>query len=1402
MRGPITTTLHSLVDTAALTRVANSAAAAQPGKYPGRTVGGEIATLLAKAIRERENGETGRIEAPYRHSRRGARIVAAGFVRHSREFVDGPDPFQCARLVRTAAWEDISYEGDDQACYQTAQLALFGQAGAQMTTFVTHPKVVRRAVGDHLIRHDKMDPEERLSQAKTLLNALDNGGSVATWAVKLGDAYRAEAATDTNLQLDLPDLRTFNVARFAAEAEAGAAWLERRQPALVEFVTNTNRHMGDGARRHVLTAKSFVLQDYEGASRAAKAEWARVTGGEVISFQHDGVRIRLGARWRAENAARALTEACSAALGYTQTVAVKTLVTGEDNGKRRTKPQRTPAPVAQVEQPLLTRGTSPRDVDSRAALELAVAAMAGLSTPAACVDQHIAGADQLDLDGRRRRTVYSYDARPEPDQRVWRERVQGGHHVEWRGRGQEWLEKVTKEYTIAADGSVKGNPLAPHVPLAARFWRECQKLCKGATANAKECGFIFDKLLRIEAEYPVTHFVASDGSKGRTGPDEQMRIGRACVVLDRLNAKATELGGELDIQHDGFERHSYEAELAAFHDHLASTADTVTVFITDCLSGAQAGQAYEARTDAAMRACYRNKELDNLDRLEQRHRAVIYVHVRSHKGIIPNEAADVIADKMREGGAKGYLHLDIMPSRHALCTFKGVKRSIGRAGLDWCNAEVVNHLMGAVVYTLLPNKFTWEPFRNSPVKGRVMTEATYDALADCRANRAGLNGDRREDDPDKPPPPVDKDQAWARMERRSRRGSFDRWAQHHAPCPGCSGFACGECTVEGLWNGNGPAQTRWHVLTECADVRLTELRRKAAEWLSSKLDQFGREAQWTLAALSDAGSQLRPEQRMAALRFMLGLPSPPVPDCRDGEPTLARGYGKGFLKWIGEITRTAGRTAQAVRSGPDRPAVQVRWLQTEHRAKWTSTRTQWMATRGWREVHEGAGLVRTCFRALRTWAAAAGPNGLLQHQYERNIPKGAAGSFFTPMPDETRHGNAAYDEWSTLITRTAVAPYFATWVTLVNPPAVVAAPPNPSGPRPAADRESERRARARRVWLRHAGYDPELTRRKDEAVKRESDAKDLARAEKREARNTKRDAMVAGKRNRSEARTARNDDKAARAKAADAANAAKSAAVGRSKRASHAATIVAIHAARKVSQRPETQDGETRASAPSGPATRRCDRPRCTMGHFLQRSNGADAAVPIRCNGPCQRDIPKGEDRLSCCGTNCDVDICIPCTGDETGDREGPPSPTCAAGHTLTFARRGTPSRDRLKCDGACGRRIPEGVWRYSCETCDADWCASCERTSSEERASKKARRGSAPGSRERTPTAPAEKEAPGGGQAGEPAMARARRAVRSTESPRPSAGTGDARGPPKRKPPTAEPPDPAPSQGGSRQRV
>ena len=40
-----------------------------------------------------------------------------------------------------------------------------------------------------------------------------------------------------------------------------------------------------------MPAKSYVLQDYEGASRAAKQEWAKQVGDQVVSLQHDAVRV-------------------------------------------------------------------------------------------------------------------------------------------------------------------------------------------------------------------------------------------------------------------------------------------------------------------------------------------------------------------------------------------------------------------------------------------------------------------------------------------------------------------------------------------------------------------------------------------------------------------------------------------------------------------------------------------------------------------------------------------------------------------------------------------------------------------------------------------------------------------------------------------------------------------------------------------------------------------------------------------------------------------------------------------------------------------------------------------------------------------------------------------------------
>jgi hypothetical protein len=47
----------------------------------------------------------------------------------------------------------------------------------------------------------------------------------------------------------------------------------------------------------------------------------------------------------------------------------------------------------------------------------------------------------------------------------------------------------------------------------------------------------------------------------------------------------------------------------------------------------------------------------------------------------------------------------------------------------------------------------------------------------------------------------------------------------------------------------------------------------------------------------------------------------------------------------------------------------------------------------------------------------------------------------------------------------------------------------------------------------------------------------------------------------------------------------------------------------------------------------------------------------------------------------------------------------CAAGHTLIRWRNRTKT---LRCDGACGKRLGEGSYRWSCKLCDFDVCEEC----------------------------------------------------------------------------------------------
>ena len=71
------------------------------------------------------------------------------------------------------------------------------------------------------------------------------------------------------------------------------------------------------------TLCSYVWQEAEGISRAAKLAWCRAGGHTPHNLQHDGVIIELGRGVAPADAVASLQDACSHALGFVQPVEVK-----------------------------------------------------------------------------------------------------------------------------------------------------------------------------------------------------------------------------------------------------------------------------------------------------------------------------------------------------------------------------------------------------------------------------------------------------------------------------------------------------------------------------------------------------------------------------------------------------------------------------------------------------------------------------------------------------------------------------------------------------------------------------------------------------------------------------------------------------------------------------------------------------------------------------------------------------------------------------------------------------------------------------------------------------------------------------------------------------------------------
>ena len=595
------------------------------------------------------------------------------------------------------------------------------------------------------------------------------------------------------------------------------------------------------------------------------------------------------------------------------------------------------------------------------------AAALGEAQPRAMEEVVLPGADQLSLDGRSRREVHSYQRKQEVSARSWKVRREGGHHEQWQGRGQAWLSWAQEAYTIGDDGWLQGDLAHVGVPRAALFWVACEAKIRGTkrVPNAAECQFVFRQLLHIEATMPVSHFCASDGSRKEATKEQKKQndvdphVGRVVVAHD--GSTLSTLGGGLWHERLGIERHSFEAELAGFHDHLAATRDTVTVIVTDCLSGAQAAGRFRSRTQADKATRHRGQELDNIDALEERHRAVVYLWVHSHIGITPNEAADAECDRMRDSAVA---ELDLMPSRFALVRFAGLKRGVGRFAFEFFEALLLRSFESEVHHTMLPMASTWQPFANAR-KHRVMREADVDMMEDARANRCGLMADRlvhghvQERD----------DGSEAAVERRRayrpKKGSWE-WFRQGCDCPCCSAQPdARQVHVAGVFaDAGGQRQTVWHMLTTCSpsEEAIGGKRAAAAGWLARHVADFGtRQAEYALTAITGGAASLDASQGHTALRFLLGLPDAPPEGWAPDERALAQGYGRYFCARMADILRAGVAARVRLEAG----------LHLQARRREVLTRSEWMRRRGLREIWGNREWSVKCFRAMRLNALRA-----------------------------------------------------------------------------------------------------------------------------------------------------------------------------------------------------------------------------------------------------------------------------------------------------------------------------------------------------------------------------------------------------------------------------------------------
>ena len=604
----------------------------------------------------------------------------------------------------------------------------------------------------------------------------------------------------------------------------------------------------------------------------------------------------------------------------------------------------------------------------------ACAQLKGTAQVQPAIRTELVGPDQLAVDGAGLRTVYSYNRKIPPGQRIWRTCSTGGKHSGLATppvQAAAWKARVLRSFFIGADGWLSGDQADTTAPKAALFWWACEERLRRVERkpNPEECKFAFEQLIEIEATYPVTHFVATDGSRQPQTEEDPLRVGRVAVMHDGQHLNIH--GGAMEVEEDGFQKHSFEAEMAGFSDALWWAPEgSVVVVVTDCLSGGLAGARWRVRSASDKSGRYRDKALADIERLEARHRAVLYVWVHSHIGITPNEVADAECDALVDHPCAEVLR---MPSRHQLASLPGIKRSVGGHAYQHALAMTTDFLYKSTKHTLHSEGCTWSFFRDAPsMRGRILRQTDHDELREAQADRSGLLHDTSRRTAPASLTIVTPELASERREGRPKKGSYEAFKRlAQCPCCGASGVAGGVAGahVAGVWAAGNEAQTLTHMLFQCQPAlqqgfgaEVVRLRAEATDWLDGQGEKLlgSHDSKLALRALRGEWSVMDPGEQTRALRFVLGHPDAP-PDCDNRR--LALTLARRFYRHVADLLRAARAASLEAQRSP--PTLKLLWR--------VRPRSEWMAKRGLRDVWQGWRTSVCCFRAWRLRVALRGP---------------------------------------------------------------------------------------------------------------------------------------------------------------------------------------------------------------------------------------------------------------------------------------------------------------------------------------------------------------------------------------------------------------------------------------------